>query len=121
MKILIDINHPAHVHYFRNFIKVMESKGHQFCVINRDSKMINQLLDIYGIEHTIRNKRPEKKGTIASLMNLLRMILWCIRKSFVFHPDMTRPNPLPASSILLTRSWRTVSGPVTVSHVLQRG
>lgn len=88
MKILININHPAHVHYYRNFIKLMEAKGHQFCVINRDSKMINQLLDYYGIEHTIRNKRPEKKGTIPSLMNLLRMILWCIRKSFAFHPDM---------------------------------
>lgn len=88
MKILIDINHPAHVHYYRNFIKLMEVKGHQFCVINRDSKMINQLLDIYGIEHTIRNKRPEKKGTIASLMNLVKMTLWCIRKSFSFHPDM---------------------------------
>ena len=88
MKILININHPAHVHYYRNFIKLMEAKGHQFCVINRDSKMINQLLDIYGIEHTIRNKRPEKKGTIPSLMYLLKMILWCIRKSFTFHPDM---------------------------------
>ena len=88
MKILININHPAHVHYYRNFIKLMEAKGDQFCVINRDNKMINQLLDYYGIEHTIRNKRPEKKGTIPSLMNLLRMILWCIRKSFSFHPDM---------------------------------
>lgn len=88
MKILIDINHPAHVHYFRNFIKLMEAKGHQFCVINRDSKMINQLLDIYGIEHTIRNKRPEKKGTILSLLNLTNMILWCVRKSLAFHPDM---------------------------------
>ena len=88
MKILIDINHPAHVHYYRNFIKLMEAKGHQFCVINRDSKMINQLLDIYGIEHTIRNKRPEKKSTIASVMNLAQMTLWCIRKSFSFHPDL---------------------------------
>ena len=88
MKILIDINHPAHVHYFRNFIKQMEAKGHLFCVINRDSKMINQLLDYYGIEHTIRNKRPKKKGTVASSMNLLRMIIWCIRKSISFHPDM---------------------------------
>ena len=88
MKILININHPAHVHYYRNFIRQMEAKGDQFCVINRDDKMINQLLDYYGIEHTIRNKRPEKKGTIPSLMNLLRMILWCIRKSFSFHPDM---------------------------------
>ena len=88
MKILIDINHPAHVHYFRNFIKLMEAKGHQFCIINRDSKMINQLLDYYGIEHTIRNKRPEKKGTVPALLNLVKMPLWCIRKSFSFHPDM---------------------------------
>lgn len=88
MKILIDINHPAHVHYFRNFIKLMEAKGHLFCVVNRNSKMINQLLDYYGIEHTIRNKRPEKKGTIASLVYLLKMTMWCIRKSLLFHPDM---------------------------------
>lgn len=88
MKILIDMNHPAHVHYFRNFIKLMEAKGHQFCIINRDSKMINQLLDYYGIKHTIRNKRPEKKGTLASMLNLLKMTLWCIRKSFSFKPDM---------------------------------
>lgn len=88
MKILIDINHPAHVHYYRNFIKLMEAKGHHFCVINRDSKMINQLLDYYGIEHTIRNKRPDKKGTFASVMNLMKMTLWCIRKSFAFHPDL---------------------------------
>lgn len=88
MKILIDINHPAHVHYFRNFIKLMEAKGHQFCVINRDSKMINQLLDYYGIEHTVRNKRPAKKGTVASLWNLAKMTGCCIRKSFSFHPDM---------------------------------
>lgn len=88
MRILIDMNHPAHVHYFRNFIKLMEAKGHKFCVINRDSNMINRLLDYYGIEHTIRNKRPEMKGTLASMMNLLRMTLWCIRKSFTFRPDM---------------------------------
>ena len=102
MKILIDINHPAHVHYFRNFIKLMEVNGHKFCVINRDSKMINQLLDIYGIEHTTRNKRPEKKGTIASLMNLMKMVVWCIRKSLVFHPDMYMGF---ASSACAVTSW----------------
>ncbi len=88
MNILININHPAHVHYFRNFIKLMEAKEHRFCILNRDSKMINQLLDYYGIEHVIRNKRPDKKGTIASLTNLLKMIVWCIRESIKFHPDL---------------------------------
>lgn len=102
MKILIDINHPAHVHYFRNFIKLMEAKGHKFCVINRDSKMINQLLDYYEINHTIRNKRPEKKGTFASMMNLMRMTLWCIRKSFLFRPDLFMGF---ASSACAITSW----------------
>lgn len=102
MKILININHPAHVHYFRNFIKLMEAKGHRFCVINRDSNIINQLLDYYGIEHTIRNKRPAKKGTIASLMNLAKMVLWCIRKSLSFHPDLYMGF---ASSACAITSW----------------
>ncbi len=88
MKILIDINHPAHVHYFRNLIKLMEAEGHSFCVINRDSEMINQLLDHYGIEHIVRNKRPKRKGALASLANLARMTFWCIGKSLSFHPDI---------------------------------
>lgn len=60
MKIQIDINHPAHVHYFRNFIKIMEERGHVFKITNRNSPMINQLLDIYGIEHITRNQRPKR-------------------------------------------------------------
>lgn len=88
MKILIDINHPAHVHYFRNFIKVMEKKGHSFKVINRDSSMINYLLDYYHIEHKIRNPRPKKKGTATSLINLLKMVIACIKASLVFKPDL---------------------------------
>lgn len=32
MKILIDINHPAHVHYFRNFIKLMVDKKREFLI-----------------------------------------------------------------------------------------
>lgn len=88
MKILIDINHPAHIHYFRNFIKVMEGKGHVFKVINRDSPMINYLLDYYNITHTIRNPRPQKNGTIVSLVNLGRMVLSCIKGSVCFKPDM---------------------------------
>lgn len=88
MRILIDINHPAHAHYFRNFIKIMEREGHEFFILNRDSKMINQLLDFYGIKHIIRNKRPDKKGSFASLMNLLKMIIWCTKESISFKPDM---------------------------------
>lgn len=88
MKILIDINHPAHVHYFRNFIRIMEGKGHSFRVINRDSEMINHLLDSYGIAHVVRNPRPENKGTLSSLRNLMVMVRYCIRESRAFRPDL---------------------------------
>lgn len=88
MKILIDINHPAHVHYFRNFIKIMENKGHSFKVINRDSPMINNLLDYYNIDHVVRNPRPKKKGTVASFLNLAKMIFACLKESISFKPDM---------------------------------
>ena len=88
MKILIDINHPAHVHYFRNLIKIMENKGHVFKVVNRDSPMINYLLDYYQITHTIRNPRPRQKGMIASFGNLWHMVWVCIRESRKFKPDV---------------------------------
>ena len=56
MKILIDINHPAHVHYFRNIIKSMQTNGHEFHIIARDREVIFELLKAYDIEYTNRGK-----------------------------------------------------------------
>lgn len=88
MKIYIDINHPAHVHYFRNFIKIMESKGHNFIITNRNSPIINQLLDHYKIPHHIRNKRPKKPSLINSVFYLINMVRHCIYNSFIHRPDL---------------------------------
>jgi predicted glycosyltransferase len=44
MKILIDINHPAHVHYFKNMIKIMKAEGHDFLVISRNKEIEHYLL-----------------------------------------------------------------------------
>lgn len=56
MRILIDIGHPAHVHYFRNFIKIMESKGHSFLIIARDKEVTFRLLNAYNIPFLSRGK-----------------------------------------------------------------
>ncbi len=56
MKILIDIGHPAHVHYFRNFIGIMQEKGHEFFVTARDKEVSHQLLNIYKIPFNNRGK-----------------------------------------------------------------
>lgn len=88
MKILIDINHPAHVHYFRNLIKIMERRNHEFIVINRNSSMINYLLDYYSIPHIIRNARPKKRGTLRSAMNILSVIKTIFFVSLKQNPDL---------------------------------
>lgn len=106
MKILIDINHPAHVHYFRNLIRIMKSHGHEFIVVNRDDKMINQLLDYYEINHITRNKRPEKKNTNKSLLYLLGCICACMKASFIHKPNMYlgfASLPVSISSILFRK------------------
>jgi len=54
MRILIDIGHPAHVHYFKNFIKIMESKGHVFSIVARDKDVTHKLLKSYNIGYTSR-------------------------------------------------------------------
>jgi len=49
MKILIDINHPAHVHFFRNPIKLLIARDHEVMVTSRDKEMALDLLEELGI------------------------------------------------------------------------
>ena len=51
MNILIDILHPAHVHFFRNFIFKAKSRGHKVVVTTRNKEITNALLKRYGIDH----------------------------------------------------------------------
>ena len=82
MRILIDINHPAHVHYFRNFIIKMKRNGHSFIVMNRDDKLISYLLDYYGIEHIVRNARKNNsKSRFSTVLYLFVMTYHVWRQS----------------------------------------
>jgi predicted glycosyltransferase len=40
MKVLIDINHPAHVHFFKNLIRILKDKGHEV-IVTASLKEIN--------------------------------------------------------------------------------
>lgn len=61
MKILIDIGHPAHVHYFKNFIWKMRNKGHKLFVSARDRYPVNELLKAYNIKYFNRGKGGKRK------------------------------------------------------------
>lgn len=51
MKFLFDINHPAHVHFFRHPIAILQARGHDIVVTSRAKEMALPLLDELGIRH----------------------------------------------------------------------
>jgi uncharacterized protein len=86
MKLLIDIGHPGHVHYFRNFIKLMESKGHLFQVVARDKEVTNQLLNYYQISFITRGKGG--KGIFGKIVYILVADIRILKIAFRFKPDI---------------------------------
>jgi len=65
MKIMVDMGHPAHVHFFRHCMREMEGEGHQFLVTARDKDVTLQLLRAYSIDHTVVGKMGEGKLGLA--------------------------------------------------------
>ena len=54
MKILVDIGHPAHIHYFKNLINILSKKDNQFMIVARDKEITLDLLNIYNYEYISR-------------------------------------------------------------------
>ena len=51
MKILIDIGHPAHVHFFGRPIRLLQAEGHEVLVTSRRKDIALELLDELGVQH----------------------------------------------------------------------
>lgn len=86
MRILIDIGHPAHVHYFRNFIKVMKDKKHEFCVVARDRDIVFKLLQAFNIDFISR--RYGSTNIFGKLFYLVKTDLLLFKIAWDFHPDL---------------------------------
>ena len=86
MKILVDINHPAHVHYFRNFAKIMIGEGHDVAFVSRNKDMAHRLLNLYGIPYIDRGKGRD--GKIGKFLYLLYADLKLLQISRAFEPDL---------------------------------
>lgn len=51
MKFMVNMAHPAHVHYFKNFITKMQEKGHEVQILAFDKEVTFKLLDNYGLSY----------------------------------------------------------------------
>lgn len=85
MNIFIDIGHPAHVHYYKNFIAEMKKRGHKVLVTARDRECIHQLLKAEKIEYKNRGKGAS---------TLLGKILYTLKADLIilWHAVRFRPN-----------------------------
>ncbi len=50
MRILFDLQHPAHLHFFRPLISRLKAEGHDLCITARNKDILVKLADHYGIE-----------------------------------------------------------------------
>jgi hypothetical protein len=86
MKILIDIGHPAHVHYFKNMVKALEIKGFSFHFTLRERDSTVALMDKYSFSYTKRGKGG--KNIITKLLAMPIMDFKVLMAALKFKPDM---------------------------------
>lgn len=84
IKIIIDILHPAQVHFFRNFIREMERKNNEVIITARKKEMTLDLLDEYGFDYT----------AISEIQKSKRQLLYeFIRRSIKFNKIVKATKP----------------------------
>jgi len=68
MRVLIDIGHPAHVHFFRRPIEQLRENGHGILITSRRKEIATDLLDAYGIEHHTLSGEASRGGMLGELV-----------------------------------------------------
>ena len=80
MNILVDITHPAHVHFFKNAIWIWQARGHAVCIAARDKDITLDLLCGYHLPHSCLSRVRRGMGGLsiellehqAKLYNLIK-------------------------------------------------
>jgi len=86
MRYLIDIGHPAHVHYFKNFAWIMLNKGHEVFFTCRNKDVTISLLEHYNFKFiNLGSNFKSIPGKIFGLFYFTFRILLIARR---YKPDL---------------------------------
>ena len=86
MRILADLLHPAHVHFFKHAIWEWQRQGHQVLITSRDKDVALTLLDEYGFDHNVLSTAG--KGLPRLLWELVTRSIRLLRVARSFRPDL---------------------------------
>ncbi|MEW6041401.1 MAG: DUF354 domain-containing protein, partial [Elusimicrobiota bacterium] len=86
MRIIIDILHPAHVHFFKNFYFSMLQRGHSILVTAREKDRSIDLLSALGIPFEMISRRGY--GFINSVIEYIYRTIRFYITAKKFKPDV---------------------------------
>lgn len=86
MNILIDIGHPAHVHLFKNFARIMMGKGHQLLFTCREKEFEIALLKADGL--TYKSFGRKYNSLFGKICGMLKFDYMEWRTCLKFKPDI---------------------------------
>ena len=98
MRAIVTIQHPAHVHFYRHAIAVLEERGHEVFVFARENDLAVPLLERYGIDHEVLAGPQESLFSLAKVQLTYEYRL--LQRARTIEPDVM-----------------TAIGGVAVSHV----
>jgi uncharacterized protein len=84
MRVLVDILHPAHVHFFRNFVREMEGRGHAVRITARAKDRSTELLDRFALPY-VHLSTAGSRPTPVDLVKHTRGVRHEVRE---FRPDV---------------------------------
>jgi len=106
MRILVDIGHPGHVHFFKNFIREMERRGHSILITARNKEITLDLLSKYHFDFIPVGRHKSGKFNLVTE--------WIVRDSQIvniareFRPDFLlgvgNPSIAHAAKLLRAKS-----------------
>jgi hypothetical protein len=98
MRVVVTIQHPAHVHFYRPVLEELRADGHEVHVFVREKDVALGLLEAYDIPHTVLAGQPASRFTLPAVQAAYEYRL--LRAARELRPDVM-----------------TAIGGVAVSHV----
>lgn len=86
MNILIDISHPAHVHFFKNAVQIWETHGHSVKIAARDKDVTLQLLR--DLDYPYKSLSKIGKGILGLSFELLQHESRLVKVAREFEADV---------------------------------
>lgn len=86
MRFLIDICHPAHVHFFRHPVSILKNRGHEVLITSRVKEVAIPLIESLGWEH-LQLSTASSGGPLGLLKELGRRNIALYKTVRRFRPD----------------------------------